>query len=70
MLTIYISGIVVAFILLLIMAIYEKYVKNDYIDDFPAGMLMSIGSWVIAIALLICYKDLYIDIFKYWFKKS
>ena len=70
MLTIYISGIVVAFILLLIMAIYEKYVKNDHIDDFPAGMLMSIGSWVIAIALLICYKDLYIDIFKYWFKKS
>ena len=70
MFMIYISGIVVAFILLLIMAIYEKYVKNDRIDDFPAGMLMSIGSWVIAIALLICYKDLYIDIFKYWFKKS
>ena len=70
MFTIYISGIVVAFILLLIMAIYEKYVKNDRIYDFPAGMLMSIGSWVIAIALLICYKDLYIDIFKYWFKKS
>ena len=70
MLTIYISGIVVAFILLLIMAIYEKYVKNDRIDDFPAGMLMSIGSWVIAISLLICYKDLYIDIFKHWFKKS
>ena len=52
------------------MAMYEKYVKNDCIDDFPAGMFMSIGSWVIAIALLICYKDLYIDIFKYWFKKS
>ena len=28
MFTIYISGIVVAFILLLIMAIYEKYVKT------------------------------------------
>ena len=70
MFTIYISGIVVAFILLLIMAIYEKYVKNDCIDDFPAGMFMSIGSWVIVIALLICYKDLYINIFKHWFKKS
>lgn len=67
---VYIIGVVVAVALLSILAYYEKYVLNESIEDFPTAILMSVGSWIMAIVFYLVYRESYKKIFDLWFHKK
>jgi len=66
----YLSGVVVALILFLILAYYEKKIKKNDVQELPAAMILIIFSWIIVSATLANYGSDFADFFNCLFKKK
>jgi predicted PurR-regulated permease PerM len=61
---IYITGVVVALILLLVLAYYYDFVEKSDISDFSATTVLCVFSWLSVIILISIFKDKLIKGFK------
>ena len=66
----YLSGVVVALILFLILAYYEKKIKKNDVQELPAAMILIIFSWIIVAVMLTNYGSDFADFFNHLFKKK
>lgn len=66
----YLSGVVVALILFLILAYYEKKIKKNDVQELPAAMILIMFSWIIVAAMLANYGSDFVDFFNHLFKKK
>lgn len=67
---IYLVGVILAAVVLVLLGLYYKNVEGENIEDFPAAILLCIGSWVTVILMFSAYKEPYKYIFKNGFKKK
>lgn len=65
----YFSGILVSIILILILAYHFKK-EGDTIEDLPASIYLSLLSWVMVVAFIIIYKQIYLNMLKNLFKNK
>ena len=66
----YLSGVVVALILFLILAYYEKKIKKNDVQELPAAIILIIFSWFIVAVMLANYGSDFADFFAHLFKKK
>ena len=60
---VYFTGLLLAVVLILVLAYYEKQ-RGDNIDDLPIALCMAGFSWLTVLLFVLAYKDTYRTILK------